>query len=93
LKEHFFEHLAKVSEHGQIIVVENIDLPANIGSLANVEVFTGDPNNGRIGLFPYVAPVSCKRTAFRVGYLSFCHSALVTTLTPVMRFPLIFPKG
>jgi hypothetical protein len=58
LKEHFFEHLAKVAEHGQILVVENIDLPTNIGSLANVEIFTGDPNNGRVGLFPYVAPVS-----------------------------------
>jgi hypothetical protein len=58
LKEHFFEHLAKVSAQGQIIVVENIDLPPNIKTLANVEVFTGDPNNGRAGLFPYVAPAA-----------------------------------
>ncbi len=58
LKEHFFEHLSKVSAQGQIIVVENIDLPNNIRSLANVEIFTGDPNNGRAGLFPHVAPVS-----------------------------------
>lgn len=58
LKEHFFEHLSKVSAQGQIVVVENIDLPTNIRSLANVEVFTGDPNNGRTGLFPYAVPAS-----------------------------------
>ena len=56
LKEHFFEHLSKISSMGQIIVVENIDLPANIRSLAHVEVFTGDPSNGRFGLFPFEAP-------------------------------------
>ena len=52
LKEFFFEHLSSISPVGQIIVVENVDLPANIASLGNVEVFTGDPNNGRFGLFP-----------------------------------------
>jgi hypothetical protein len=56
LKEHFFEHISKISSMGQIIVVENIDLPTNIRSLAHVEVFTGDPTNGRFGLFPFEAP-------------------------------------
>lgn len=54
LKEFFFEHLAKVSALGQIIVIENVDLPNNISSLATVEVFTGDPTNGLFGLFPRV---------------------------------------
>lgn len=53
LKEFFFAHLSSISSLGQIIVVENVDLPTNIASLGNVEIFTGDPNNGRFGLFPY----------------------------------------
>ena len=53
LKEYFFEHLSSISSLGQIIVVENVDLPTNISSLGNVEIFTGDPNNGRFGLFPF----------------------------------------
>ena len=53
LKEHFFEHLSSISTLGQIIIVENVDLPENITSLGNVDIFTADPNNGRFGLFPY----------------------------------------
>jgi hypothetical protein len=52
LKEFFFEHLSRVSSLGQIIVVENVDLPPNINTLGSVETFTGDPRNGRFGLFP-----------------------------------------
>lgn len=52
LKEFFFEHLAEVAKLGQIIVVENVDLPSDLGSMAQVETFTGDPGNGRFGLFP-----------------------------------------
>ncbi|UFX46951.1 hypothetical protein HAP47_0009915 [Bradyrhizobium sp. 41S5] len=52
LKEFFFEHLSKVSKGSQIIVVENVDLPSQIGALAHVETFTGDPSNDRFGLFP-----------------------------------------
>jgi hypothetical protein len=52
LKEFFFEHLSRVSSLGQIIVVENVDLPQNINTLGSVETFTGDPKNGRFGLFP-----------------------------------------
>jgi hypothetical protein len=55
LKEFFFEHLSKISSFGQIIVVENVDLPKNIEELGNVEIFTGDPRNGRFGLFPHFA--------------------------------------
>ena len=52
LKDFFFEHLAAVSKLGQIIVIENVDLPTNLSSVAHVETFTGDPSNGRFGLFP-----------------------------------------
>jgi hypothetical protein len=52
LKEHFFAHLSKHSKDGQFIILENVDPPANIGSLANVEVFSGEHGVGRFGLFP-----------------------------------------
>ncbi|MBR1121742.1 hypothetical protein JQ628_09490 [Bradyrhizobium lablabi] len=52
LKDFFFEHLAEVAKVGQIIVVENVDLPTNLSSVARVETFTGDPSTGRFGLFP-----------------------------------------
>jgi hypothetical protein len=52
LKDFFFAHLAEVATLGQIIVVENVDLPSGIDDLAHVETFTGDPSNGRFGLFP-----------------------------------------
>ena len=52
MKDFFFEHLAEVAKLGQIIVIENVDLPTNLGSVAHVETFTGDPFNGRFGLFP-----------------------------------------
>ena len=53
LKEFFFEHLSSIAPHGQIVVVENVDLPANIASLGHLEVFTGEPGNDRFGLFPH----------------------------------------
>ena len=51
LKEHFFEHLASVTDAGQFIVVENVDPPANLSASANVEVFSGTRAAGRQGLF------------------------------------------
>jgi hypothetical protein len=62
LKEFFFAHLSSIASLGQIIVVENVDLPKNIASLGNVDIFTGDPNNGRFGLFPYKAASSGRAT-------------------------------
>jgi hypothetical protein len=52
LKDFFFEDLSQNGKKGQFIVVENIDLPGSIGSLAHVETFTGDRESGRYGLFP-----------------------------------------
>jgi hypothetical protein len=52
LKDFFFEHLTEVAKLAQVIVVENVDLPENLGPVAHLETFTGDPFNGRFGLFP-----------------------------------------
>jgi predicted nucleic acid-binding Zn-ribbon protein len=52
LKQRFFEHLHALRHVGQFIVLENVDPPANIESLAKVETFHGDPGKGRRGLFP-----------------------------------------
>ncbi len=51
LKENFFIYLAKVKESGQFIVLENVDPPMNISDYAHVEVFYGNPEAGRAGLF------------------------------------------
>jgi hypothetical protein len=50
LKEHFFEHLHTISEFGQTLVLENVDPPTDIESIANVHIFTGRHNDGRRGL-------------------------------------------
>lgn len=52
LKDHFFKHLAAESQGAQFIILENVDPPANIASLAHVEVFHGNRGGGRFGLFP-----------------------------------------
>jgi hypothetical protein len=51
LKDHFFAHLSRTGALAQIVVIENVDLPPGIEGLAHVETFTGDPANGRGGLF------------------------------------------
>lgn len=51
LKDHFFAHLSQIGALGQIVLIENVDLPSGIEGLAHVETFTGDPANGRRGLF------------------------------------------
>jgi hypothetical protein len=50
LKDYFFAHLSNLGALGQIIIVENVDLPSRIDEMAHVETFTGDPTNGRAGL-------------------------------------------
>ena len=40
LKDHFFRYLSANSRSGQFIILENIDPPADIARLANVEVST-----------------------------------------------------
>lgn len=52
LKQRFFEHLSSIKHLGQFIVLENIDPPAGIESVAHVQTFYGDEASGRNGLFP-----------------------------------------
>jgi len=54
LKDHFFRHLSASARSSQFIILENIDPPADIARLANVEVFYGRRGGGRAGLFPMV---------------------------------------
>lgn len=49
LKQHFFDHLSSLGNFGQFIVVENVDPPAGLASVANVVVFRGGAG-GRAGL-------------------------------------------
>lgn len=49
LKQHFFNHLASLTNVGQFIVVENVDPPSGLTSIANVVVFRGG-SGGRSGL-------------------------------------------
>lgn len=51
----FYEHLASLEEFAQIIVLENADPPSDIGKHATVQIFTGQVDDGRYGLFPFVA--------------------------------------
>ena len=51
LRNHFFEHLSAEAKENQFIVLENVDLPSNIKSLAKVEEFDGEGGVGRQGLF------------------------------------------
>jgi hypothetical protein len=52
LKNRFFEHLVRISEIAQIVIIENIDPPDSILRMANVQVFSGNLEAGRFGLFP-----------------------------------------
>jgi hypothetical protein len=51
LKDFFFKHLSSKFKNEQVIIIENIDMPAGIERIAKVEVFTGEATNGRPGLF------------------------------------------
>ncbi|CAK9892394.1 Chromosome partition protein Smc [Pseudomonas fluorescens] len=52
VKANFFEHLSRISDLGQFIILENIDPPYGIEDIAKVEVFYGSSGGGRYGLFP-----------------------------------------
>ncbi|GJD65658.1 hypothetical protein [Methylobacterium frigidaeris] len=48
----FYAHLAGLSEIGQFLIVENSDPPPEALARANVQLFSGEPGDGRYGLFP-----------------------------------------
>lgn len=52
LKERFYEHLLKFIGAQQLFIVENTEPPALLLDNINHETFTGNPNEGRYGLFP-----------------------------------------
>lgn len=54
LKERFYEHLLKFIGAQQLFIVENTEPPASLLNNINHETFTGNPNEGRYGLFPSV---------------------------------------
>jgi len=55
LKDKFYEHLLKFIGAQQLFIVENTEPPPSLLNKINHETFTGNPNEGRYGLFPSVA--------------------------------------
>jgi hypothetical protein len=55
LKERFYEHILRFIGAQQILIVENTEPPGALLPSFNHEIFTGNPNEGRYGLFPPVA--------------------------------------
>lgn len=52
LAERFYAHLTSLAGVAQFVILENADPPAAVRDSANVEVFTGRANVGRLGFFP-----------------------------------------
>lgn len=52
LNERFYDHLAKVPNDQQVIVVENRDPPEAIIDLPQTEMFSGNARVGRFGFLP-----------------------------------------
>jgi hypothetical protein len=52
LKAQFYEYLKKIGIDRQVIIVENTDPPDDVRVLPNTQKFTGNPDEGRAGLFP-----------------------------------------
>ena len=52
LDTHFYGYLAAQGSDRQTIIVENDDPPEDIRKRRQVTMFTGNPHNGRYGLFP-----------------------------------------
>lgn len=52
LNEHFYSHLASLSQLGQFIILENQDPPVSIRGQAHIVRFSGEKGDGRQGLFP-----------------------------------------
>jgi hypothetical protein len=61
LKQRFYEHLIEFIGAQQLFIVENTEPPADILKAINHETFTGNPNEGRYGLFPAIAKKASPR--------------------------------
>ncbi|MCB0623037.1 MAG: AAA family ATPase [Saprospiraceae bacterium] len=51
VKERFFDYLAERSDR-QYIILENVDVPANIEQRSRITFFSKNPHSGRYGFFP-----------------------------------------
>jgi hypothetical protein len=56
LNVQFYNYIAAMADDRQVIIIENDDPPASIGSRPQVQMFSGNPNSGRFGFFPVVTP-------------------------------------
>jgi hypothetical protein len=54
LKMRFYEYLKQVSSDQQVIIIENTDPPDDVRLMSYAQKFTGNPEEGRAGLFPSV---------------------------------------
>ena len=53
LKMRFYDYLKKISDDQQVIIVENTDPPDDVRAMPRAQRFTGNPEEGRAGLFPF----------------------------------------
>ncbi|MCE7796527.1 hypothetical protein LWE61_08120 [Sphingobium sufflavum] len=56
LHEGFYRHLASLADQAQFIILENSDPPTALVPSITTHLFTGDPNDGRMGFFPPPPP-------------------------------------
>ena len=61
LKMRFYDYLKKISDDQQVIIVENTDPPDDVRAMPRAQRFTGNPKEGRAGLFP-VRPVTATQS-------------------------------
>lgn len=52
LKMRFYDYLKQISKDQQVIIIENTDPPDEARSLPYAQKFSGNPEEGRAGLFP-----------------------------------------
>ena len=51
LKQRFYHYLQGIDDDQQVIIIENTDPPADVQALPQAIKFTGNPDEGRAGLF------------------------------------------
>jgi hypothetical protein len=56
LKQRFYEYLQGIDDDEQVIIIENTDPPEDVQKLPQAIKFTGNPDEGRAGLFSTSRP-------------------------------------
>jgi hypothetical protein len=54
LKARFYEYLKEIASDQQIIIIENTAPPDDVRILPCAQKFSGNPDEGRAGLFPVI---------------------------------------